>query len=210
MKSPKNKLEKRIIDISYKKKLSHISSCLTAVNLIDNIYKVKKENDIFVLSSGHSALALYVVLEKIYFKDAEKLFDKHGVHPNRDLDDEIYCSSGSLGNGIMIAVGMALADKTRDIYVLMSDGECAEGSVWEALRVAGELRLENLKIMVNANGTGAYGKIDIDMLDTRLQMFYPCLVVKTNMFKYPDYLQGYDGHYKVLNEEEYKEVISET
>ena len=64
---PLSELEKRILEISHKHKLSHISSCLTAVDLIDNIYKNKREKDIFILSSGHSALALYVVLEKYYF-----------------------------------------------------------------------------------------------------------------------------------------------
>ena len=199
-------LERRIIDISYKHKASHLGSCLTAVQLIDNIYKIKKPEDVFILSSGHAALALYVVLEKIYKFDAEKLFIKHGTHPNRDEEDKIYCSTGSLGSGLPIGVGMAMADPSRDVYIITSDGELAEGSCWEALRVAGERRLENLKILVNANGNGAYGKIDIDLLDTRLQMFFPSLIVNTNVFKYPDYLQGVDGHYKVLNESEYKEI----
>lgn len=203
-----SKLEKRLIDISYKKKLSHLSSCLTVLPLIDNIYQVKKESDVFVLSSGHAALALYVVLEKVYFKDAEALFDKHGVHPNRDLDDKIYCSSGSLGSAVTLAVGMAIADRSRLVYLVISDGEMAEGSCWESLRIAGEQRLENLRVVCNANGTGAYGKIDTDLLDTRLQMFYPTLFIKTNMFKYPSYLQSYDGHYKVLNEEEYKDITT--
>lgn len=203
-----NKLEKRIIDISFKKKLSHLSSCLTAVNIIDQLYLVKKEKDIFVLSSGHAALALYVVLEKVYLKDAEALFDKHGVHPNRDLDDKIYCSSGSLGSAATLAVGMAIADRSRLVYLVISDGECAEGSIWEALRIAGEQRLENLRVVCNANGTGAYGKVDVDLLEARLQMFYPTLLIKTNMFKYPSYLQSYDGHYKVLNEEEYKDITT--
>ena len=59
-----NKLERRIIDISYKRKLSHISSCLNAVGIIDKIYGVMKSKDKFVLSQGHSFLALAVVLEK--------------------------------------------------------------------------------------------------------------------------------------------------
>lgn len=204
---PVSVLEKRILDISFKKGLSHISSCLTAVDMIDNIYKVKKENDIFILSSGHAALALYVVLEKYYFKDAEMLFDKHGVHPNRDIENKIYASSGSLGQALIIGIGAAIADRSRDVYILISDGECAEGSVWEALRVAGELRLENLKIAVNANGTGAYKHIDVDLLDQRLNMFFPTLVQRTHLLDYPSYLQGFHGHYKVLNEEEYKEIV---
>ena len=103
-----NKLEKRVLEISYNKKLSHISSCLTAVNLIDNIYKIKKSEDIFILSSGHAGLALYCILEKYEGKNAEELFDKHGVHPNRNLEDGIYCSSGSLGSAITIAAGDVL------------------------------------------------------------------------------------------------------
>jgi len=200
-------LEKRVIDIAYKHKLSHLNGCLTAVHLIDKIYQIKKPEDIFILSAGHTGLALYVVLEKVYGFDAEKLFLKHGVHPNRDLGDKIYCSTGSLGSGLAIAVGMALANRERDVFVLCSDGEMAEGSCWESLRIAGEQQLENLKIMVNANGTSAYGKVDTDLLDTRLQMFFPTLVVKTDLYKFPDYLQGFQGHYKVLNEAEYKELV---
>lgn len=207
MKIPLNKLEQRVIDISYKKKLSHLGSCLTSVRLIDAIYQVKKKEDIFILSSGHAGLALYVVLEKYESQDAEKLFDKHGVHPNRDMEHGIICSSGSLGHGIGIAVGMALADKTRDVYVLTSDGEMAEGSCWEALRIASELRLENLKVMVNANGYSAYQKVDTDLLDLRMQYFYPCLVQKTNMYKYPEYLQGLEAHYHALTEEQYKDFL---
>ena len=89
---------------------------------------------------------------------------------------------------------MALANRDRDVFVLSSDGEFAEGSCWESLRIAGELRLENLKIMVNANGTSAYGKVDIDLLDTRLQMFFPTLVIKTDLYRFPSYLQGFQGH----------------
>jgi transketolase len=202
-----SELEKRIIEISYSKKLSHLSSCLTSVGIIDNLYKVKKENEPFILSNGHAALALYVVLEKYYFLDAEKLYDKHGTHPNRDLKDKIYCSTGSLGQGLTVAVGMALADRNRNVYVLTSDGEMAEGSAWEALRIASDLRLENLRITVNANGYSAYGKADADLLDLRMQYFYPSLVMRTDMFKYPDFLQGVNGHYQTLDEEKYKEIM---
>lgn len=203
-----DKLSRRIIDISYKRGLSHLSSCLTSVRLIDNMYQVKKDNEPFILSNGHAALALYVVLEKYFGKDADELFERHGVHPNRDLDDGIYCSTGSLGMGVTVAVGMAIADKTRNVWLLMSDGELAEGSCWEALRIAGDLRLENLRIMVNANSNSAYGKTNVDMLDARMQMFYPSLVVQTDMFKYPHYLQSFDGHYKTLNKEEYEDLIT--
>lgn len=201
-----NKIEKRVIDISYKHKLSHISSCLTSVNIIDKIYQVKKEHEPFILSNGHAALALYVILEEKEGKNAEQLYLKHGTHPNRDLDDGIYCTTGSLGMGISVAVGMAIADLTRNVYVLMSDGECSEGVVWESLMIAEKLQLKNLRITVVANGYGAYGKIDIDKLDNRLSEFYPMLVMRVNVFNLPDFLQGVDGHYVKLDKEKYKEI----
>jgi len=207
MDRPLSKLERRIIDIAYKHKLSHLSSCLTAVNMIDNIYKVKKLEEPFILSNGHAGLALYCILEKLYLKDAEALLEKHGIHPHYDEEAGIWASTGSLGQGVPIAVGMAIADRKSNVWLLTSDGEMAEGSCWEALRVAGEQRLDNLRVMVNANGTGAYGKIEQELLDTRLQMFFPTLVVRSNMYAFPDYLQGIDGHYHTLTEDEYKELI---
>jgi transketolase len=165
-----------------------------------------KPEDKFVLSSGHAFLALAVVLEKYKKLDAEKLALEHGTHPTRNIEEGIWVSTGSLGQGLPIAVGMALADRKRDVYVVSSDGECAEGSVWEALRIAGEQKLENIKLAVVANGYGGYSKIDVDTLDIRLQLFYPCLVVKTNLFAYPEFLQGINGHYCVLTKEQYEEL----
>jgi transketolase N-terminal domain/subunit len=101
---------------------------------------------------------------------------------------------------------MAIADRTRNVYVVISDGESAEGSVWEALRIAGDQRLENLRVTVLCNGYGAYGAIEVDVLERRLQLFYPTLVVKVNTFRYPEWLQGQDAHYVVMTDEQYKEV----
>jgi hypothetical protein len=82
----------------------------------------------------------------------------------------------------------------------------SEGSNWEALRIAAENRVENLRITVTANGHGAYGKIDSDWLDLRMQQTFPSLVIKTNMYAYPEYLQGLQGHYTVLDEAQYNEL----
>ena len=139
-------LKKRILEIAYKHKLSHLGSYLSAVDIIDEIYRYKDPRDIFILSSGHAALALYVVLEKYEGKDAEELFLKHGGHPHRDELNGIYCSTGSLGLGITVAVGRALANKNRKVHVLISDGESAEGSVWEALRFIQENNLTNIEV----------------------------------------------------------------
>lgn len=200
-----NILEKRILEISYKLKLSHIGSCLVSANIIDKMFQVKKKDEPFILSNGHAGLALYVCLEKWEFKDAEELAKKHGTHPNRDLEDRIDCSTGSLGQGLPIAVGMALADRSKLVYCLISDGEAAEGSIWEALRIAADLRLENLRLACVANGYGGYSKIDVDDLDTRLNAFYPTMVFRVNLFGMPDWIQGLKGHYCVMTDEQYKE-----
>ena len=216
----KNKdLKRRIIEISYKKKLSHLGSCLTAIDIIDEIFKIKKPDEKFVLSSGHAGLALYVVLEKydkpkylgdgVYdFKgllNAEKMFEHHGVHPDYCKECHIDCSSGSLGNGLAISVGMALADRKKNVYCLISDGECSEGSIWEALRIGEENKLENLKIYININGWGAYKEIDGDKLVNRIDKIagdlFP-LYRGTDIKDFP-FLKGQDAHYHVMNEEEY-------
>lgn len=198
-----NALERRILDISYKKKLAHIGSCLTALPIIEEIYALKRREEPFILSSGHAGLALYVVLEKHGYGDAEQMFDKHGVHPNRDPQHGIWCSSGSLGHGIGIAVGMALADINRKVWCLVSDGECAEGSVWEALRIAREQELDNLNAYVNANGYGAYHEIDVKQLGRRLTSFFPVNMRATEQ----KYLFGQQAHYHILTKEDYEKII---
>lgn len=202
-----NSLEKRCVDITYSLHLTHLGGVLTSVNIIDQIYSIKPKEYPFILDNGHCALALYVVLEKYGFGDAEELFKKHGTHPGHDEEHGIFCSTGSLGQGMTVAIGMALANRKRDVYVLTSDGAMAEGCNWEALRIASEQRLENLKITVNANGHAGYSKIDPEWLDIRMQSFYPCLVLRPNLFKYPEWLQDINSHYVGLNEERYKELL---
>ena len=202
-------LEKRLVTVAHELKLSHLSAYFTSVDIIDKIYSVKKADEPFILSQGHAFAALAVVLEKYEGRDAIELIKKYGTHPTRCLKDGLWCSTGSLGQGMTIAVGMALADRTKNVYVLTSDGEMAEGACWEALKIASDQQLENLRITVNANGFSAYNKVDTDLLDLRMQYFYPSLVVKTNMFKYPAWIQGEAGHYMYIDtEEKYKEFLS--
>jgi len=206
------KLKQRICEISYRHQLSHLGSVLTAVDLIYDIYTIKKDNEPFILSAGHAFLALAVVLEDKYKIDAEKLWLKHGTHPNRDVQNKIDCSTGSLGQGLPIAVGMALANRTRDVFCLTSDGEMCEGSMWEALRFSAEQKLENLKVVVNCNGFGAYSNIDLDRLQWRLGAFIekgcPKIApIRTNYDDFP-FLKGVDAHYYKLTKENYELVAS--
>lgn len=196
-------LEKRLIDITYQEKLIHLSSCLSALPIIEEIYQEKKEDEIFILSNGHAGLALYVVLEQKYGIDPVMLLHKHGIHPGKDLENKLYCSTGSLGSGLPIAVGRALADRTKNVYCMISDGEAAEGSIWESLRFAHVQKLENLKIYVNINGMTAYEYIDINYLVDRLTTFLPSINIRISKPTEFSFAKGLLTHYYPLKPEDY-------
>lgn len=200
-------LKKRILEIAFKNKLSHLGSYLTSVDIIEEIYLKKQPDDIFILSSGHAALALYVVLEAYESRDAEFLLKKHGGHPHRDEQEGIYCSTGSLGMGITVAIGRALANPTRKVYVLISDGEAAEGSVWESLRFIYENNIRNIEVYVNINGYAAYDRIDVEYLSKRLSTFLPEINIRhTSVNQYP-FLKGINAHYHVMSEQDFNSTL---
>lgn len=199
-------LKRRIIEISYKNKLSHIGSNLTAVDIIDEIYSKKKSDEKFILSSGHAGLALYCILEKYEGKNAEDIWNHHGVHPDRCLSCGIDCSAGSLGHGLPVAVGMALADRTKNVYCLISDGEMAEGSISEAFRIAEEQSLTNLHVYLNSNGWGAYRKIPSLDIDDWTEISDNFTICHSNVDDFP-FLKDQDAHYHVMTEKDYKQAL---
>ena len=200
-------LKKRIVEIAYKHKLGHLGSYLSSVEIVDEIYSKMNKDDIFILSSGHASLAMYVCIEKYFGIDAEMLFLKHGGHPHRDEKNKIYCSTGSLGLGLPIALGRALANPNRKVWVLISDGEAAEGSIWESLKTIYELNIDNIEVFVNINGLCAYKEVDMDYISTRLKAFLPRIELRyTTVEQYP-FLKGLNAHYHVMSEENYNQVI---
>ena len=200
-------LKKRIAEIAYKHKLGHLGSYLSSVDIINEIYSKMNKDDIFILSSGHASLAMYVCIEKYFGIDAEMLFLKHGGHPHHDEENKIHCSTGSLGLGLPIALGRALANPNRKVWVLVSDGEAAEGSIWESLKTIQELNINNIEVFVNINGLCAYKEVDTDYMTTRLKAFLPRIELRyTTVEQYP-FLKGLNAHYHVMSEENYKQVI---
>jgi transketolase len=200
MKNTINKLNERILEISIKHNLSHLGSCFTALPIIFEIYNKKKPEDKFILSSGHAGLALYVVLEHFYNVDAEHLLETYGIHPERDLDQFIEVSTGSLGLGITIAAGIALSNPTINVYCLISDGECAEGSIWEALRFIDEENLSNIEVHANVNGWAAYKQVDTEKLTNRLKAFLPSINIHyTDVNEVIKFETPLAAHYTVIN-----------
>jgi len=200
-------LKRRIIEIAYKNKLSHLGSYMSCVDIIDWIFRQKAPEDIFILSNGHAALAQYVVLEKYHQHDAEALFKKHGGHPHLDEENHIYCSTGSLGMGLSAAVGRALANPSRTVHVMVSDGECAEGVIWESLRFIADHPIPNIKIYVIHNGFGAYSEISYEKLQKRLASFSIgniAIIGDTQQASEEfTFLRGLNAHYHIMKENDY-------
>ena len=158
-----NSLRLKIVELVYKSKEGHIPSAFSIVDIIYYIYRkrIKKNNSKFILSKGHGALALYVVLN--YFKILKtkilNLYYKNnsliGGHPEISLDG-VEASTGSLGHGFSTATGIAIALKIKNnlkkkIYVLVGDGECNEGPIWESAHIAANYDLDNLICIVDNN-----------------------------------------------------------
>ena len=127
------------------------------------------DRDRFVLSKGHTAPGLYGVLAERGFFPKEDLLTLRKIgshlqgHPNMNLTPGVDMSTGSLGQGVSVAVGMALAakhqGKTCRVYTLLGDGEIQEGQVWEALMSAKHYGLDNLCVIIDNNGLQIDGKI---------------------------------------------------
>lgn len=169
------RLRKEIIEISYNtgKKGVHIGPALSCADILAVLYggvmnyKVEDplwdDRDRFILSKGHAYAAIYSILSLSGFCSHEFLMDnfmateggRFPVHPVKDLEMGIETSSGSLGMGLSYAVGKAIAAKRKNqkhqIYVLCGDGECNEGSIWEAVFSAAQYKLDNLTLFIDHN-----------------------------------------------------------
>jgi len=203
------KLKKRLLKLLYDHNEEHVGSCFSCIDFIDNIFSKKNTDDIFVLSNGHAAYALYCILEKYHGHDADKLVEKHLGHPNLDPEHHIHCSTGSLGQGITVAVGSAIASPHKKVYVTLSDGECAEGSVWESLRYIEEKNLKNIEVHVNANGYACYDPVDVDYLERRCKAFLPSIHFHRTNPSPLSFLRGLDAHYMKLTKEDYERGLKE-
>lgn len=125
------------------------------------------DRDYFILSKGHAAPALYATLAHYgYVPDTElltlrQLGSPFQGHPVRGRVPGVECSTGELGIGLPVGVGLSLGlkldQKTNHVYVLLGDGECQEGSVWEAAMAAGHFRLDNLVAIIDRNGLQSDG-----------------------------------------------------
>ena len=175
-----NAVRKGVVTGVHAAKSGHPGGSLGAADIMTYLYfeemdvdpadPHRADRDRFVLSKGHCAPALYAVLAERGFFGKEELETLRHIgsrlqgHPNMNDTPGVDMSTGSLGQGISAAVGMALAAKhwgdSYRVYTLLGDGECEEGQVWEAAMFAGNHALDNLVAVVDHNGLQIDGTID--------------------------------------------------
>lgn len=156
-----NQIRNDVINLCAQSKSGHAASSLSCVDILVALYYggfIDPKNDRVILSKGHAFAAQLVILCDLGIAPRE-LLDKFGkeipTHPDHNIPG-VFCTTGSLGHGIGIAVGAALADKMdnvdRKTVVIVGDGETCEGSVWEAANFAGRFCDRRLFIIVDCNG----------------------------------------------------------
>ncbi|RJQ20612.1 MAG: transketolase [Nitrospiraceae bacterium] len=189
------RVRRSVLEIINRTGSPHIGSSFSIVEILVALYfgnlKVSPDDthnpdrDRFILSKGHACATLYAVLAERGFlskNDLEGFAVNGGTleqHPNRDLMCGIEVSTGSLGHGLSIGAGMALAGKVDGkgykVYVLMGDGELNEGSVWESIMFAGHHGLSNLVALVDCNRIQALGCtkdiMDLEPLNDKWKSF---------------------------------------
>ena len=201
-------MRRKILEISYcSSHAAHLGGSLSMVEIMATLYAhilnfdkanpYWTERDRFILSKGHGVLGLYSALLAVGFIDEKKyntyLTNESDLiaHPVMNLDLGIESSNGSLGQGLAMGIGIAYAaKKNRDLkckaYVLLGDGECNEGSVWEAVMLAPQLKLDNLIAIVD------YNKLQSDMTPSCDIIDFGNLAAKFEAFGWDVY--DVDGH----------------
>jgi transketolase len=138
---------------------AHLGGSFSMIEMLIALYEVVlKEEDKFILSKAHASFPLCLLLK-------EKGYDpKLTTHLEIDIENGIHCTTGSLGHGLPIGTGMAMARKLQSnpgkIYIMISDGECQEGTTWESLLIGAKHRLDNLVVLVDYNKIQALDTID--------------------------------------------------
>ena len=154
-----NNLRKKVFNAFIEKKEAHLGGSFSMIEMLITIYEIfLKKKDKFILSKSHASFPLILLLKE------KGLNPKLSTHLEIDEKNGIHCTTGSLGHGLPIATGMAFArkklNKKGKIFVLISDGECQEGTTWESLLIASKHKLDNLIILIDYNKIQALTKLE--------------------------------------------------
>lgn len=196
LKEISREVRKNILLQIYSAQSGHPGGALSCADILTTIYfKTMNDGDKFVLSKGHASAALYAVLaqksiiSKSDLESFRKLNSKLQGHPSLLKLNGVDVSSGSLGQGLSVANGMALAfkldKKENNVYVVLGDGEIQEGQVWEAMMTASHYKLNNVIAFLD------YNKLQIDGSNDEVMQIAP---VKDKFKAFGWYVQEIDGH----------------
>ena len=191
LKQEAKKIRKIVVNMIAKSKSSHIGTCFSIVDILTVLYKnilsikspTDPNRDIFILSKGHGAVALYATLGACGFFDMEILEtyaqdgSKLAGHVIKDCLPGVEATTGSLGHGLSLTAGFALANtkNERRFYAILGDGECNEGSVWEAANFAHQFKLKHLTAIVDVNKQQCIGNTaEIMNMDNMAERWRAC------------------------------------
>lgn len=157
-------LRNQVLEMCIKAGTGHMTSCFSCVEILVALFYggIMQEGDRFLLSKGQASPLLYAILADKGFFPEEELWKFNqadgifGVHLQHDVPGALI-TAGSLGYGLGIGAGMALADREHNVFVLLGDGECYEGSIWEAAMFASHHKLDNLIAIIDRNQLCATG-----------------------------------------------------
>ena len=227
-------MRRDIINMTANAGSGHPGGSLSAVELMASVFynhmridpkQPRMENrDRFVLSKGHAAPCYYAVLAELGFisRDEFKNFRQlHSIlqgHPDCKKVPGVDASTGSLGQGCSIAVGMALGAKLQGkdtkVFTLLGDGECQEGQIWEALMSAAHYKLDNLTVIVDNNGLQIDGH-DLDAIEAALSAPVTpgkpkAILAHTVKGKGVSFMENQTGwHGSAPNDEQYAQAVAE-
>lgn len=240
----RNKLIKRIVEVAYKAKEGHVPSSLSILDILYVLYdKFINEDSHFILSKGHASLGLYTILEHFNLlednlDDFCKFNSKLGGHPTIKIKN-IQASTGSLGHGLPMAVGIALSEKikgtNKKVYCIIGDGETNEGTIWESALLAANHKLGNLIVILDYNHSNDRA-LSLGDLKNKFKAFnwmvdeingHNDYEIEIVLNSYPEHIpkmiiantikghgikimeNNHEWHHKTPNEEEYNKIINE-
>lgn len=244
-------IRKNFLKMHFEAQAGHIGTGLSCIEILTFIYRVwKRPQDRFILSKGHGASSLYATLHytgllsdkdlATYYQDGTSL----PAHPAAGAFAEIPVATGSLGHGFSIACGISYSSRwllknDLQVAVLLSDGECNEGAVWEAALFASHHQLSNLVVLVDVNGLQGFGRtqdvMNLEPFKKKWEAFGfethevnghdfseiseamrrsstrpKCILAQTIKGKGVSFMEGQlEWHYLPLKEEQYRTAVME-